>query len=406
MHGMDYGKHQAPAHYEAGEGCLTTLIRIPVRIVVLVIVLPVRMVWDVLVAGARAADRILLRPLGRALSWLFATLVSAPAVWLYAWVLTPLGHALRWLAAAVFVWPWVALWRYVLVPAVRYGLVVPVVWLYEVVLTPIGHGLRWVYCELLAPAGRGIAAAVGWVLTALFVWPVVGLWRYVLVPLALAAAWLAEHLIVRPLAWAYRELLTPLGHGITWLLELLARGIAAVGSGLWAAVVWLVLTLLVAPLGWLYRRVLAPVGREIVAAFGVAWRIAGYISRAVGRAVGRAIAWLAWHLIGAPVTWVYRTVCTPVGHFVRDAVWAPAKRAAVEAGRAARAALRTARETVARARRDAWRALVGGPRVPEPREPGSPLARRLGVTQQATTVPSAAPEPEISSLGEKNAERG
>lgn len=135
------------------------------------------------------------------------------------------------------------------VEAVRYGLVVPVVWLYEAVLTPIGHGLRWVYRELLAPVGRGIAAAVGWVLTALFVWPVVGLWRYALVPLALAAAWLAEHLIVRPLAWAYRELLTPLGHGITWLLERLARGIAAVGSGLWAAVVWLVLTLLVAPLG-------------------------------------------------------------------------------------------------------------------------------------------------------------
>ncbi|MFE5089304.1 hypothetical protein ACFRCI_02635 [Streptomyces sp. NPDC056638] len=395
---MDYGKHQAPAHYEAGEGCLTTLIRIPVRIVVLAIVLPVRMIWDVLVAGARAADRILLRPLGRALSWLLATLVAIPAVWLYEAVLTPLGHALLWLAAAVFVRPWVALWRYVLVPAVRYGLVVPVVWLYEAVFTPLGHGLRRVYRELLVPAGRGIAAAVGWVLTALFVWPVVGLWRYVLVPLALAASWLAEHLIVRPLAWAYRELLTPLGHGITWLLELLARGIAAVGSGLRAAVVWLVVTLLVAPLAWLYGRVLAPVGREIAAAFGVAWRIAGYISRAVGR----AIAWLAWHLVGAPATWVYRTVCTPVGNFVRDAVWAPAKRAAVEAGRAAGAALRTARETVTRARRDAWRALVGGPGVPEPREPGSPLARTLG----STTVPSAAPEPEISSLGEKNAERG
>ncbi|MFE3903786.1 hypothetical protein ACFXPY_26630, partial [Streptomyces sp. NPDC059153] len=98
---MDYGKHQAPAPYEAGEGCLTTLIRIPVRIVVLAIVLPVRMIWDALVAGARAADRILLRPLGRALSWLLATLVVIPAVWLYEAVFTPLGHALLWLAAAV-----------------------------------------------------------------------------------------------------------------------------------------------------------------------------------------------------------------------------------------------------------------------------------------------------------------
>ncbi|MER6102048.1 hypothetical protein ABT115_06830 [Streptomyces sp. NPDC001832] len=60
---------------------------------------------------------------------------------------------------------------------------------------------------MLAPAGRGIATAVGRVLTALFVWPAVGLWRHVLVPLALAAASLAEHLIVRPPTWAYRELL-------------------------------------------------------------------------------------------------------------------------------------------------------------------------------------------------------
>lgn len=190
MYGMDYGKHQTPARYEAGEGCLTTLIRIPVRIVVVVIVLPVRMVWDALVVGARAADRILLRPLGRALSWLFATLVVIPAVRLYEAVLTPLGHALLWLAELVFVRLWVALWRYALVPVVRYGLVVPVVWLYEAVLTPVGHGLRWVYRVLLTPAGRGITTALRRVLTALFVRPVVGLWRYLLVPSrSLSSGW-------------------------------------------------------------------------------------------------------------------------------------------------------------------------------------------------------------------------
>lgn len=59
-----YGNQQAPLHYGSGEGCLTTLVRIPVRIVVLGIVLPVRMVWDALVATARAADRVLLRPWG------------------------------------------------------------------------------------------------------------------------------------------------------------------------------------------------------------------------------------------------------------------------------------------------------------------------------------------------------
>nr|WTB31225.1 hypothetical protein OG781_18575 [Streptomyces sp. NBC_00830] len=395
-----YGNHQAPAHYESGDGCLTTLIRIPVRIVVLVIVLPVRMVWDVLVATARAADRVLLRPVGRALAWLCRVLVVIPLVRFYESVLTPLGHGLRWLAAvvgrgvrwlgaAVFVWPWVALWRYVVVPVVRYGIVAPAVRLYASVLTPVGHGLRRVYRALLVPAGRVVATVVGWVLTALFVWPVVGVWRYVLVPFALALSWLMENLIVAPLVWTYRKLLTPLGHGIAWLAGVVASVVVAAARGLGAAVAWLVMTVLVTPVRWIWRRVLAPVGREVATAIGVAWRIAGFLSRAVGR----GLAWLAWHLIGAPVAWTYRTVCTPVGHVVRDMVWAPARRAAVEAGRAARGALRTARETVRQARRDAWRALVGGGPVPEPREPVAPLARTLGST---TTVPSAAPEPEIS----------
>lgn len=397
--GMDLDKHQAPARYESGDGCLTALIRIPVRIVVLVLVLPVRMVWDALAACARAVDRTLLPPLGRALSWLFRVLVAAPARRLWEWVLTPVGRGLRWLAAAVFVWPWVALWRYVVVPGVRYGIVVPLSWLYTAVLTPLGHGLRWVHRTLLAPAGRGIRTGIGWLLRALLVLPVVGVWRYVVVPLGLAAAWVGRYLVVLPVVWTYRELLTPLGHGIARLLDLLARGAAAGVRGLWAGLCLLVVVLLVTPLVWLYRRVLTPVGREIAAAFGVAWRVAGFISRAVGR----ALAWLAWHLVGAPVAWAYRTVCTPLGHFVRDAVWAPARRAAVAAGRTARDAIRTARETVRQARRDAWRALVGGPRVTEPGELGSPLARTLG---SATTVPSAAPEPEISLYGEKSAQQG
>ncbi|MBT2401596.1 hypothetical protein [Streptomyces sp. ISL-100] len=128
-------------------------------------------------------------------------------------------------------------------------------------------------------------------------------------------------------------------------------------AGLWRGVVWCVMTVLVTPVAWLWRVVLVPVGRETAAAFGHAWRIAGYISRAVGR----ALKWLGWNLIGRPVRWVWLCVCTPVGHRVRDSVWAPVKRAGLEAGRAARGALRSARETVRQARRDAWRALVGGP---------------------------------------------
>ncbi|MFD9542394.1 hypothetical protein [Streptomyces sp. NPDC060022] len=384
---MDHDKQSAPEQYEGGEGCLTTLIRIPVRIVVLVLVLPVRMIWDALVAGLRVLDRVLLRPLGRALEWLYDT------------VLTPVGRALAWLAVAVLVWPWIGLWRYVVVPVVRYGIVAPLVWLHGAVLTPAGHGLRRVYRTLLVPAGRAVGAAVAGLFTVLLVWPVVGLWRYVLKPLGIAADWLVTHLVVMPVAWTYRYVLTPVGHGIAWVFTQLGRGIAATGRGLGAAAVWLVMTLLVLPLAWVYRHVLAPVGREIAAAVGVAWRIAGYISRAVGR----ALAWLAWHLVGAPVTWVCRTVCTPVGHFVRDAVWAPVKQGALEAGRAVRSALSAARESVRTARRDAWRALVGPPQVTEVRELQGSAARTLGRT---TTVPSAAPAPEISLLADKTVERG
>ncbi|WNI31944.1 hypothetical protein [Streptomyces sp. ITFR-6] len=392
---MDYGEHRAPARYESGDGCLTTLIRIPVRIVVLVLVLPVRMVWDALVACARAVERTLLRPLGRALSGLFHVLVAVPAGWLWEWVLTPLGHGLRWLARAVFVWPWTALWRYVVVPGVRYGIVVPLGRLYTAVLTPLGHGLRWVCLELLAPAGRGVLVGIGWLLRAVLVLPAVGAWRHVLVPLGTAAAWMVRHLVVVPARWVHRELLTPLGHGTARLLDLLARGVAAGFRGLWAGLRLLVLVLLVTPLVWGYQRVLAPVGREVAAAFRFAWRAAGFVSRAVGRALAR----LAWYLVGAPVAWAYRTVCAPVGRFVRGAVWAPVRRAAVAAARTARDTLRTARETVRQARRDAWRALVGGP----PREPDRRVARTLGST---TTVPSVAPEPEISLHGGKAAQRG
>ncbi|NUK83472.1 hypothetical protein HRW19_03565 [Streptomyces lunaelactis] len=377
-----YGNHQAPAQYEPGEGCLTTLIRIPVRIVVLLVVLPVRMVWDLLVVCGRAVERVLLRPLGRALAWVFEN------------VITPLALATAWLAVflgkALFVWPWVALWTYVVVPVVTYGLVVPLVWIYRQLLTPLGHGLArlvenlllaplgWIYRRLLTPLGLGTTWLAVFLGKALFVWPWVALWTYVVVPVV-------TYGLVVPLVWIYRQLLTPLGHGIAWLVSTVCRG-------LWAAVVWLVVTPLVTPVVWVHRHILAPVGREIAAAIGVAWRIAGYISRAVGRAV----KWLAWNLIGRPVRWTYQNICTPVGHVVRDAIWRPAKKAAVETGRAAGAALRAAGEVVRQARRDAWRALVGGPPAPKGVEPGVRRARRLGDTQQTQTVPGAAAEPEIS----------
>ncbi|MFD7129354.1 MULTISPECIES: hypothetical protein [Streptomyces] len=400
---MDYGKHQAPQGYEPGEGIPTALIRIPVRIVVVVLVLPVRMVWDALTALWHAADRVLLRPLGRALAWLLDTLVLTPLTWLYTWVLTPLGKAASWLAVALFLWPWTGLWRYVVVPVVRYGIAAPAVWLYAAVLTPLGHGLRWIGTALLAPAARGLGTGLTWLFTTLLVLPVAGIWRYAIVPAV-------RYGLIIPMVWLYGAVLTPLGLGTAWVLGRLWQGtawvlgqvwqgIAATGRGLGTALAWLVMTLLVAPVSWTYRRILAPIGREIAAAFEVAWRITGYVSRAVGR----ALATIARYLLVAPVSWAYRTVCTPVGHFVRDSVWAPARRAAAETGRAARAALASARETVRQARRDAWRALVGSTDGARSREPRGIPARTLGST---TTVPSAAQASETALLGEKFVKQG
>ncbi|MGW0034913.1 hypothetical protein ACWDXD_34495 [Streptomyces sp. NPDC003314] len=421
------------------------LIRIPVRIVVLVVVLPVRMVWDVLAATGRLLDRTLLRPTGRGLEWLCRE------------VLAPVGRGLVWLLRAVLVWPWVGLWRYVVVPVARYGIAVPAAWLYRTLLRPAGRGLL----RGLSAVGEGL----GWFLPrlgrALFVWPWVGLWRYVVVPvarygIAVPAAWLyrrvlsplgtgslflLEKLLLVPLAalfryvlvpllrygiavpavWLGRHVLTPLGQGLGrcfrqagrglgWFLPRLGRALFVwPWVGLWRYVVVPVARYGIAvPAVWLWTRVLAPVGREVRDALALCWRVAGFVSRAVGR----GLKWLAWNLLGrplvriwwglrwcgrnlvaGPVARVWAAVVRPAGRWVRDGVWAPARRAAVEAGRAAKDALAAARATVREARRDAWRALVGSVRPVEPREPEAARARTLGST---TNVSGAVPAPEIS----------
>ncbi|MFB7589809.1 hypothetical protein [Streptomyces sp. NPDC056169] len=365
------------------EGCLTAAIRIPVRIVVLVVVVPLRLVWDALALCGAFLSRILLRPLGRAYDWLHEHLL-APLGRAVARMAQALAAAAWWLCKAVLYWPWLGLWRYLVVPLAVHLIAAPAAWLYRTVLAPLGRGLAraaaWAYARLLAPLGRGAGLA----LWAVLVWPWTALWRYVAVPLA---------------SGTYRYLLTPLGHALAWLGRGAAAGLAWLGRGLAAALTWLGKIFVVVPAVFLYRWVLTPVGRvlaviarEIADAFAVAWRVAGYVSLAVGR----ALKWLARHLIGRPASWFYRNVCTPVGHVVRDALWRPAKKAAVETGRAVRAALASARDTVRRARRDAWHALVGGERQPEPVNAIRGQARNLGGAAPQQTVPGMVAEAEIS----------
>ncbi|MGW3338151.1 hypothetical protein ACWDCL_11795 [Streptomyces sp. NPDC001009] len=353
---MDLDKPSAP---QPPEGCLVVAVRLPVRIVVLVLVVPVRLVWDALVVAAR---------------------------FLHATVLRPLGRALLWVGRALFVWPFVALWRWVLVPVAqalgrlgRVLVVTPLSWVYVHVLTPLGHafrwaalgvgaGLVWVGAHLLAPIGRGLAwlaRGVGALLAA------AGLGVYA------GAAWLVRYLLVVPARLLYAWVLAPVGRALTWLADALVTGVGAV-------LYWTLRILFVLPARALWRWVLAPVGRvlavvgrEVADALGHAWRIAGRLSRVVGRALGTLFRWI----FVEPARWVYRTLLTPVGHLVRDAVLRPAAQAAREVRRVTRQTLAAARDTLRETRRDLRRALFGDPRRPvavDRREPQQPDPRTLG----------------------------
>ncbi|MFH9404331.1 hypothetical protein ACH4JS_31900 [Streptomyces sp. NPDC017638] len=366
---MDLQKSPEPRHQ--GEGCLVVAVRLPVRIVVLVLVVPVRMVWDALVVAGRLLRDTVLRPLGRALAWTGSALFVRPFVALWRYLLVPVGRALAWLG--------------------RVLVVVPAVWFHRYVLTPVGHalarlargagaGLAWTYARVLVPVGRALAwllKGAGAVLAAL------GLGVYA------AVAWLVRYLVLVPARLLYTWVLAPVGRAVAWCVRgigwLLGLLVTAVGLALY----WTARVLFVLPALALWRRVLAPVGRflalvarEVQDALGHAWRIAGRISRAVGRALGT----LLWWIFVEPVRWAYRTVLTPVGHAVRDAVLRPVAAGVRAVGRVAREALTTARDTVRQARAEFRRMLFGDPGQPVEADRREPVGRDTRTLGRSTTA--------------------
>ncbi|MEV6578314.1 hypothetical protein AB0M92_09135 [Streptomyces sp. NPDC051582] len=319
---MELDKRQVP---DGGEGCLVGVIRVPVKIVALIVVLPVRVVWDLLVAFGRAVHRHVLGPL--------SSYVLEP-------LLRGIGRVLTVLLKLVFVWPWVGLWRYVLRPVYAHLLAPVGRGLYAYLLRPLGEALAWVgrggMRYLLAPLAKGVSWLLWALAMTLFVWPWVGLWRYVLTPLGRGLA--------RAGAVFHRYVLTPVGQALAWTGAVFYRYLLRpVGLGV-------------------YRYLLAPLGQALV----WAWHVAGRIVRAVWRGV-RLVGWV---LVGWPAAQVYRHLLTPVGHVVRD-VW------------------RTVRNTVREVRAEVRRALFGGPG----REPARSRARTLGSTTAVGETPAA---PEIS----------
>ncbi|MFE2289288.1 hypothetical protein ACFXDJ_34595 [Streptomyces sp. NPDC059443] len=318
---MELEKSQPPPQ---GDGCLVGVVRVPVKVVAVLIVLPVRVVWDLLVALARMLHRTVLGPAGRGLAWFWERAV------------VPVLRGLEWLIEAlfklVFFWPWVGLWRYVAVPLGR-GIARVARAANAYVLRPLGHGIGWCaragYAYLLRPVGKGIKWG-GWALgMALFYWPWVGLWRYVLVPAARGIGWCGRGVHaygLRPLGqgllWIGRGLhahvLRPLGGGLLWLgrgggrylLVPLAKGLMWVGWALGMVVfVW--------PWVGLWRHVLVPLGRGVLwIARGIGGLVgAGY--RYVLVPVGKGFGWLLVRVLAYGVLWpcvtLWRFVAAPLG---------------------------------------------------------------------------------------------
>ncbi|MFD8720710.1 hypothetical protein ACFV2H_22665 [Streptomyces sp. NPDC059629] len=245
------------------ERCLVVAIRIPVRIFVFLVVLPIRLLWDALAAVARFLGRYVLAPVVRAIGRILHLLLVVPLIWLYRHLLTPLGHALAWLYARV------------LIP-IGHALG----WLYARVLTPIGH----VLVGLLTPVAKGVAWAFDMLGTALYrtarvllVLPALALWRWILAPAG------------RILGIVLKEIGEALGHA--WR----AAGyvVRAAGRVLGTLFRWIFRE----PARWVYRTVLTPVGHVVR---DLVLHPAAEAARAIGRAVRQARADLRRALFGEP----------------------------------------------------------------------------------------------------------
>ncbi|MFH8799555.1 hypothetical protein ACH4F6_08170 [Streptomyces sp. NPDC017936] len=338
---------------QSPEGCLVVAIRLPVRIVVLLLVVPVRMAWDALVVTGRFLNDTVLRPVGRALLWLGEALVVRPLVGLWRHAVVPVGRALARLGNAL--------------------VVVPVVWCHRYVLTPVGHAvarlargtgavLGWLHARVLTPVGAGLLAVL---------------------------TWLGRYLVLVPASRLYEWILVPAGRAIAWCARGVGLVLALLVTGLGRILYWTARVLFVLPALVSWRWVLAPVGRflglvgrEVWDALGHAWRVAGHVSLVVGRFLGTLFRWI----FVEPVRWVYRTVLTPVGHLVRGTVLRPAAAAARAVGRVSRQALTGARESVRQARADVRRMLFGEPREREAEARGEPSGRGTRTLGGRTTA--------------------
>ncbi|MBF6353399.1 hypothetical protein IU449_02365 [Nocardia higoensis] len=227
------------------------------RAIAVVLLVPVRLVWEGVKWCGRAFVAVLvfvleqvLAPVGRFVHlWVIRPLwfFLKDMVWgwaiqqvLWGMVLTPLGSALlNWLLRPLLrvIEQW--LWQSILRPALNA--------LLNYVVVPVA---KWLGKWVLGPALYAIAVSLRWVWTWCVVRPLALLWRWVLRPLWIALAatlyfgWRGASAIVRvlvvvPCAYLYRHVLRP--------------ALAAL------ATVWR--TCVVVPVSWVHRTVLMPMNR-------------------------------------------------------------------------------------------------------------------------------------------------
>ncbi|HXA61041.1 MAG TPA: hypothetical protein VNW94_17920, partial [Streptosporangiaceae bacterium] len=113
-------------------GCISW----PFRLIALVIVVPVRLLWEALAVIGRFLRRYLLAPLGRVIT----VLILRPGAWL---ITTLVVIPLRWLVVTF--------------------MIVPGAWIYRRVVAPAGRWLwRWVLRPICVAAGLLILTPVAW----------------------------------------------------------------------------------------------------------------------------------------------------------------------------------------------------------------------------------------------------
>jgi hypothetical protein len=307
---------------------------VPVRVVALIVLVPLRLVHDLAVQAGRGVravwNRLMRAP--RRLGRLIGRMLHAVRRGLYRWLLAPAGRLLAAVARGIG-----ALLDLLVVRPARWLAVVVIFgfarwlgrgaaylarWIHRTLLVPLGAFLA-LLGRGLAMVGRGLAAMIGRGLA------VIGRGLAIigrgLAVLGRGLAWLGDRVLLRPLL--------ALGRGLHWLLRSTGRAFALLFAGILTGLRLLANALVVIPALFLWRYLLRPplrgllwlgravqhglawVGRGLLAMLGALGRVVASGWRAFAAAaawIGRSLAGLARILLLRPVQAVWRYVLAPL----------------------------------------------------------------------------------------------